>query len=196
MTVVLKTKMFIADPAEIKEYVSDVSPNHWRVQAAIIHSLNNNVLIVNTYFPTNPKVIGFDFTDLLSTLLSIKDVLQRNDYNSVVWTDDINANFCRQSRFIKIIESFIDQNEFIRAWYKFPRDFTHIYEVNDISYTSTLDHFMWRKNIEGNLIEAGVLHLPINFSDHCPIFCHLRVSELRKLSVKPNTSDHKLASGK
>ena len=111
----------------------------------------------------------------------------------MVWTGDINANFGGQSRFTKIIESFIDQNEFIRDWYKFPIDFTHIYEVNDNSYTSMLDHFMWSKNIEGNIIEAGVLHLSINFSSHCPIFCHLRVSELNKLSVKTNTSDHKHA---
>ena len=134
--------MFIAVPAEIEEYVSDVSPNHWRVQAAIIHSIDNNNLLVNTYFPTYPKVIGFDCADLLSTLSSIKDVLQRNDYNSVVWTADTNAIFCRQLHFTIIIEFFIDQNEFTRAWDKFPIDFTHMYEVNYIRYTSTLDYFI------------------------------------------------------
>ena len=52
---------------------------------------------------------------------------------------------------------------------------------------------MWSRNIEENIIEGGVLYLPINFSDHCPIFCHLRVSELKKLCEKPNTSDQKPA---
>ena len=119
-----KNGMFIAVPLEMKEYVLNVSPNHWRVQAAIIRSVNNNILIINTYFPTDPKVIEFDTTDLLSTLSSIKDVLQRNEYNSVVWTGDINANFCRQSRFTKMIESFIDENEVAIAWSKFQIDCT------------------------------------------------------------------------
>ena len=99
--------------------------------------------------------------------------------------------FADMSRFTKMIEYFIDKNEFAIAWSKFQIDFTHTYEVNDISNTSTLDHFIWSKNIEGNIIEAGVLHLPINLSDHCPIFCHLKVGELKKLSMKPNTLDHK-----
>ena len=52
---------------------------------------------------------------------------------------------------------------------------------------------MGSKYIEEDIIEAGVLHLPINFSDQCTIFCHLSVSELKRLSVEPNNSGHKPA---
>ena len=42
--------MFIAVPSKFKEKFSDVSPDHWRVQAVTFDSL----LILNVYLPTDP----------------------------------------------------------------------------------------------------------------------------------------------
>ena len=52
--------MFIAGPEEIKELVTVISPNHWRIQAVILQTVNNRILIINSYFPTDPKMADFD----------------------------------------------------------------------------------------------------------------------------------------
>ena len=63
-----KNGMFIAVPSQLKQFVTDISPNNWRVQAIILHTNGNNIMIVNTYFPTDTKVSGFDSTELLATI--------------------------------------------------------------------------------------------------------------------------------
>ena len=183
-----KNGMFIAVPADIKECITDVSPNHWRVQAAIIRTDGSNVLLINTYFPTDPKVNEFDSSELFTTLSAINELLQRKDYNSVVWTGDINAEFCRKTAFTKHIASFIEKNNLTMGWDKFPVDFTHVHEMNDTSHTSIIDHFIWSENMDENITDAGVLHLPNNFSDHCPIFCQVDINGMKQLSTaKPNS---------
>ena len=55
-----KNGMFVAIPGEIKDCVEDVSPNHWRVQAVILKTKTSKILVINTYFPTDPKLKEFD----------------------------------------------------------------------------------------------------------------------------------------
>ena len=179
-----KNGMFIAIPAAIKEFVTDISPNHWRVQAVIVHTESNKIMIINSYFPTDSRVSEFDSSELLTVLSTIQDLLSRDDFNSVIWTGDINADFCRRTNFTKCIESFIDKNNFANSWEKFPIDFTHIQENNGKSFTSILDHFMWSENINNTVIDAGVLHLLNNFSDHSPIYCHFPITEINEVPSK------------
>ena len=69
--------MFVAIPGEIKDCVEDVSPNHWRIQAVIIKTSNSKILLINSYFPTDPKVNEFDTEELLSTLTAIGTTMRR-----------------------------------------------------------------------------------------------------------------------
>ena len=59
-----KNGMFIAVVKEIQEHASDVSPKHWRVPAIILKAYNNRILIINSYFPTDPRAADFDTTEL------------------------------------------------------------------------------------------------------------------------------------
>lgn len=63
-------------PNSIKENVNDVSPNHWRVQAVIIKYVSSKLLVLNTYFPTDPRTNNFDTSDLMSTLDVIDETLK------------------------------------------------------------------------------------------------------------------------
>ena len=63
--------MFFAIPQEMKDNVQDTSPNHRRLQAVVINTLGNKILLINTYFPTDPKIQDFDYSDLLSMLYAI-----------------------------------------------------------------------------------------------------------------------------
>ena len=73
-----KNGMFIAIPGEIKECVKDVSPNHWRVQAVILKTKKSKLLVIHTYFPTDPKLKVFDTEELLTTLAAIKKTREMN----------------------------------------------------------------------------------------------------------------------
>ena len=72
-----KNGMFIAIPGEIKECVKDVSPNHRRVQAVILKTKKSKLLVIHTYFPTDPKLKDFDTEELLTTLAAIKKTREK-----------------------------------------------------------------------------------------------------------------------
>ena len=169
--------MFIAVPKEIEEHVLDVSPHHWRIQAVIINALNK-ILVINSYFPTDPRTHVFDTADLLSTLGVVNEVITSNKFDHVIWAGDLNADFMRNSKFTTMVDNFITENNMYKSWDKYPIDYTHACEVNEVTFTSTIDHFVWSEGIDSNIIDAGVLHLPQNLSDHCPIYCVVKVGGL------------------
>ena len=175
-----KNGMFIAVPSDLKAYVTDVSPHHSRVQAIVL-SMKTKILIINSYFPTDPKTADFDTTELLSTLSAIKSVMKDNDFNDVVWCGDINADFVRNTSFTTTVDRFVKENSLKSAWENFPVDFTHTFERDDRTFTSTLDHFFWNEQLSSYVKEADVLHLPDNTSDHCPVYCKL---EIEKMDIK------------
>ena len=55
-----KNGMFIAVPNSLKNQVEDVSPGHWRIQAVTISMVSSTILLINSYFPTDPKTNNFD----------------------------------------------------------------------------------------------------------------------------------------
>ena len=65
-----KNGMFIAIPDVIKQQVNDVSPAHWRIQAIILSTSRNRILLINFYFHTDPKTATSDTSDLLPCLQS------------------------------------------------------------------------------------------------------------------------------
>ena len=134
-----KNGMFIAVAEEIKELVTDISPNHWRIQAVILQTVNNIILIINSYFPTDSKIADFDESELLTTLSTIESVLDENEYDDVVWAGDINAEFSRNTHYTNVIQSFVVEKSLLKCWDKWPIDFSH--ELSGHSYTSIRDHF-------------------------------------------------------
>ena len=76
----------MAVPDKFKERISDVSPTHWRVQAATFDSS----LILNVYLPTDPGTLEFDDEELNETLEAIKNVLDSNPATQTIITGDFN----------------------------------------------------------------------------------------------------------
>ena len=105
-----KNGMFIAIPSCLKESVEEISSPSPRVQSVLIDYHCNKTLLINTYFPQNPRCDNFDETDLLLTLSYIKNLINlinNQDFDQLIWTGDINADFQRNTRFVGIIEKFI-----------------------------------------------------------------------------------------
>ena len=139
------TVMFIAVPDEIKELVVDVSPNHWRVQAITLQAPGNRLLIINSYFPNDPKTSEFDTSELLTTLSAISSVMEGNEFTNIIWTGDINADFIQHTQFTSIIDNFIEENSWQKSRDKFAIHFIHLFDIDGHSHTSTLDHFFWAR---------------------------------------------------
>ena len=70
-----------------------------------------------------------------------------------------------------------------KAWDKYPTDFTHVTEREGLTYTSVIDHFFWNHQQGVSVKDAGVIHLPENTSDHCPVFCKYT----KRCSIGENT---------
>ena len=111
-----KNGMFIAIPKFMEQNTKNVSPDHWRIQAITLNFPNNKILVINSYFPTDPRLKEFDTDDLFSTLTAIKDILDSVTFDKVIWMGDINADFARDSQFTKYVHEFISDNSLQRSW--------------------------------------------------------------------------------
>ena len=169
-----KNGMFIAVPSSIKSQVSDISPGYWRLQAVIVKIGNSRLLVINSYFPTDPLTVRFDDAELVETIEYVKKILDDNFFSSVLWLGDINCDFVRRTGHVNLIENFLNENSFIRSWNKFSVDFTRSQENENASFFSTLDHFFWDEEFNESVIDAGVLHSLDNNSDHSPVYCVVR----------------------
>ena len=175
-----KNGMFVAVPECLKELVKEVSPPSKRMQSLMFNFQACKILLINTYFPTDPKTTNFDETDLELLLSQIRDSIIHNDFDQMILTGDINADFRRNTRFVKVIDNFIAEMNLCKSWERYSIDFTHVSELNGTTYTSTLDHFLWNQTANSSITDAGVIHLPENMSDHCPVFCNISIPIIRQ----------------
>ena len=180
-----KNGMFVAVPDPVKEMVKDVSPPSKRLQSLLFRFESCRMLLLNTYFPTDPKTNNFDDTELSLLLSQIHSVITDNDFDQLIITGDINADFKRSTCFVKNVEDFLAELDLRKSWDAFPIDFTHIMEMQGKTYTSILDHFFWIET-KTNIVDSGVIHSVENTSDHCPIYLKL---EIPKISQVPRKDD-------
>ena len=89
--------MFIAIPDKFNGSIRDVSPEHWRLQAVILKCENSNILVINSYFPTDPATIRLNEAELEEIFATIEEVIDSNQFSSLIWCGDINADFTRKS---------------------------------------------------------------------------------------------------
>ena len=88
-----KGGLFMAVPEIIKDKVDDVSPGFWRTQAMVLKLHSSRILIINSYFPTDPGTMVFNDSELFETLQSIHQVISNNQFHYVYWLGDINTDF-------------------------------------------------------------------------------------------------------
>ena len=182
-----KNGMFIGFPDSIRNCVTDVSPKHWRIQAIVVKSRMSRTLIINTYFPTDKREYGNsnskeDDGELIELIEIIKNVIETNDCEAVVWAGDINADFDRNTKHSTAVKEAVEEARLLVSWDTFPVDFTCSYEREGVSFTSILDHFFLSEELFVKVTDAGVIHHPDNSSDHEPVFCVLEAITLSSSS--------------
>ena len=181
--------MFIAIPTSLRSITRDISPNHNRIQAVLLETDENTMMIVNVYFPADPKTKQYyndhDLEDLLAT---IENLIDAHPCQDVIIGGDLNCDFSKHNGRLERLKTFLTTNSMNIACEFFQLDFTHEFEMNDVTYTSAIDHFLWNRNLTRRILCSGVLHSINNTSDHSPIYCDVdKGISLMKKARKENT---------
>ena len=166
--------MFIAIPDKFRTKAKDVSPINERVQGVVLNTDDGDTLIVNAYFPSDPKTITYNHDeDLENVLAAIENLIETQQCNSVLIVGDLNADYKRKNGRIYRLNKFLTDNDMDLAWKEFEVDYTHEFEKDGITYTSTIDHVVWNTELRKKVVDSGVLHVISNTSDHSPLYCDL-----------------------
>ena len=186
-----KGGLFIAVPSYFRNNIQDVSPEFWRIQAALIKTQGSTILLINSYFPVDTRGARIDDDELNEIFENIRIIIAENSFSSFILCGDINCDFLRKTDHVKAVQSFIDELSLIVSWNLYEIDFTYCQELQDSSHFSTVDHFFWNHGLAQHVRDAGVLHSPDNSSDHEPIYCTIRVEPVEITKTKESTERRK-----
>ena len=90
-----------------------VASKHYRVQAQVLHLPTGSILWINTYFPTDPQLIGdYDDSELQACLTEVETILTGTACSGVVWGSDINWDMSRNTKFARTVSDFFTKAEF------------------------------------------------------------------------------------
>ena len=150
-------------------------PGSHRVQGLKLAIPDYPMLLINVYFPNDPRTIDFNDTELLQTLEDIKYLVNSvgNDH-TIVLMGDMNVDFDRNTTFVDIVTNFCMEINVESVWSRFTCDFTYYHERRTGDRTivseSTIDHFCISSHSFNAVVEATPLHIKENTSNHDPIF--------------------------
>ena len=185
-----KGGLFIAVPIYLKNCVKDVSPmNNWRVQAITLQCGTMKILIINVYFPCDPRTLNFDSNSLNVILATITELIDNVSFDQFVICGDLNCDFRRNTGHVNTINMFINDNMLMKAWDFHFVDFTYTHEYDNIISLSVIDHFLWNSNFGNSVLECGVIHNVDNTSDHELIYCICSIGNFEILDI--DNCDHK-----
>ena len=163
----------------LTKYVTKVSSSTYRVQAMKFDIPGNEFLLINSYFPCDPRNDNDHNTELLEVLGDIRSIILTTQYNRVLMVGDLNCHFARQNRFTNTIYDCLDSLSLIPIWENIDNDPDHLIHSVDYTYlnlangvisTSILDHFCVSQSIFNAIKEAGVTHSSENLSNHSAVF--------------------------
>ena len=107
---------------------------------------------------------------LLEELIAaVNSRLMNYQFDDMIWMRDINADFCRNTKHVWRIKTYLNDTKLVKALDSFQIDFTYEFEKDQTTFTCNIDHFFWNANLSNKLLEAGVLHSPDNLFDHSPV---------------------------
>ena len=169
----------------LTKYVSKVSSRNTRLQGAKFSFPGCDILVINGYFPCDVQTDNFDDTELIKTLQDMRAMIVSSDCQNVLFSGDLNCHFQRSNKFTKIIENVLNDIPLKIMWQECYRnnsiqdvDYTYCFMTDVNASFLTIDHFQLNEKLLESVIEAGVIHITTNLSNHSPIFCKIEVSKL------------------
>ena len=79
------------------------------MQAQILDLASSRVLWLNTYLPTDPQLQQYDDRELVEVLAEVRNILQTEQFDDVVWGSDLNWDPARNTQFSRSIAAFIQE---------------------------------------------------------------------------------------
>ena len=157
-----------------------VTSKHFRVQAQVLHLPSTTVLWINTYLPTDPRLVrNFDDTELQSCLSEVENIITNTVHNDIIWGSDLNWDMARNSQFSQIVARFMERLNLVSLWshHGVSHTFEQICRNGRVSH-STVDHFVLSPRLLPLVVDCGVVHRGDNLSVHSPIWVKLQVGNL------------------
>ena len=178
----------------LTKYVSKISSTNFRIQGTKFSFPEAHLLVINAYFPCDPRVCNYDETEILSLLSDIRSLIDKAKCPNVMIAADMNADFVRKTSYTELIlENLTDLG--LHILWRNPDsdpshnindvDFTYMCEVNNLCYFSTIDHFACSGRLFQSIKEAGVIHCGENTSNHSAIYTKVSVENLNLVTEKP-----------
>ena len=134
----------------LTKYVSQVKCSSFRLQVTRFDFPSSSLLILNTYFPCDPRVSNFNEEELLQILAEMRNIMNMQACSNNLVLGDLNSDFMRQTHFTTIIENFFNDINFVLFWENPDQapdyhiqsvDYTHQHNQNGEMFLSTIDHF-------------------------------------------------------
>ena len=134
----------------LTKYVTQVNSSTFRIQAIKFNVPGNTFLLLNSYFPCDPRNENIDNTELMELLGELRSVILSAQCNQVILTGDLNCHFARQNSFTNTISDCLESLNLIPIWENTdndpdhlicPVDYTYLNLANNVISASTLDHF-------------------------------------------------------
>ena len=168
----------------LTKYVSKINCQNFRIQATKFAFPSGSFLLLNSYFPCDPRTTNFDETELVNLLAEIRRLMLQEKcvYNLVL--GDLNTHFLRQTRFTSLVKNFFEDINFKIFWELSDPingpiqevDFTFSLICNNKMSSSVIDHFVSNDVLLNAVTEAGVIHAGDNPSNHSPIFAKFKIN--------------------
>ena len=90
-----------------------------------------------------------------------------NSFDHLFFVGDQNCDLSRNTNHVKLIKEMLSETNLYDLWEDYKIDFTYSFESeHGNSFFNILDHIFMLKRSKDILIDAGVLHLSENMSDH------------------------------
>ena len=193
-------------PKGWRKHTTILNSQSWRIQPLLIKFKRKSCLIINSYFPTDTRTVNGEINELENVLAEISTLIGSTYFDSLYLVGDLNCNFLRNTNHVETVKAFKSKLNLFTLWRDFPVDFTHTFQnENQECFINTLDHILTLERSNSDVVDAGVLHLVENMSDHEPIYAVLKIEHgletqneesMKKYEPKPSwkkaTSDQKL----
>ena len=172
----------------LTKYAEKIPCSNFRLLGTKFSFPNSSILLINCYFPCDPRKDNYDDSELLDILTDIDNLIRKSQCSDIILAGDLNCHFQRQTRFTSTVERFFKDLSLLIVWQNpnqkiMDIDYTFSNITRGVISTSRIDHFITSQRVYDIIQEAGVIHTGENNSNHSPIYVKLRVEDL-DLSVE------------
>ena len=170
---------------KITKYVSKIKCDNYRLQATKFNFPSGPVLVINTYFPCDPRTVNFDDTELVGLLTDIQNIIVQSSISSIWLAGDLNCHFLRNTTFTNFVKNHFSDTGLHLLWENMdeiqgiiPVDYTFTSLTNRAASFSTIDHFACSRQMFPIISEAGAIHSGDNPSNHSAIYAKLDIGQI------------------